>query len=314
MLTASVGRGVRAIFVHARTAILLWTANIALAIVALLPTWWWWSRTIMLPETDPLLERFQVGIFRDLMIDGGSFGVLTLGLIVVGLIVVALPISVFLSGGTLEVLITEEGMPFVQRFLRGGAHFFWRFLRLMVIGGVVMIVSIGATAMGVNYLVGPLMRSNWPPGVHAALAIEAVAIGVVLMYFLLSFDYARIRLALSDRGGVLRAWLSSLALVARHPVRTYGLACVFGVLFVAAAAGYLLAIARLGSHTMGLILGGIALQQLFVLVRAALRVGLLAGEMELYQWLRPATVPGGRYAPPEPAPAGDETIDFMRPQ
>jgi hypothetical protein len=39
---------------------------------------------------------------------------------------------------------------------------------------------------------------------------------------------------------------------------------------------------------MPLILAGIAIQQLFLIVRAALRVGLLAGEVELYQWLRPA--------------------------
>ena len=309
MLTASVGRGVRAIFAHVRTAILLWLVNIALAMVALLPIWWWWSRTVMLPETDPLLERFHVGIFRDLLIDGGASGLLTLGLIVVALVVVALPVSVFLSGATLEVLITEDGLPFVQRFLRGGAHFFWRFLRLMILGGVVMILSLAATAIGIDSLVGPLNRSSWPAGGFVALAIEGLAIGLVAMYFLLSFDYARIRLALSDRGGVLRAWLSSLVLVARHPVRTYGLAFVFGVLFVGAAAGYLLAVARLGSHTIGLILAGIALQQVFMLVRAALRVGLLAGEMEMYQWLRPA-VPSGRAAPDLPAPAADARIDL----
>ena len=308
MLTASVGRGIRAIFAHVRTAILLWLVNIALAMVALLPIWWWWSRTVMLPETDPLLERFHVGIFRDLMIEGGP-GLLTLGLIVVALVVVALPVSVFLSGATLEVLITEDGLPFVQRFLRGGAHFFWRFLRLMILGGGVMILSLAATAIAINSLVGPLNRSSWPPGGVVALAIEGLAIGLVAMYFLLSFDYARIRLALSDRGGVVRAWLSSLALVARHPVRTYGLAFVFGVLFVGAAAGYLLAVARLGSHTIGLILAGIALQQVFMLVRAALRVGLLAGEMELYQWLRPA-VPSGRATPDLPAPAADARIDL----
>ena len=308
MLTASVGRGIRAIFAHVRTAILLWLVNIALAMVALLPIWWWWSRTIMLPETDPLLDRFHVGIFRDLVIDGGP-GLLTLGLIVVALVVVALPVNVFLSGATLEVLITEDGLPFVQRFLRGGAHFFWRFLRLMILGGVVMILSLAATAIAINSLVGPLNRSSWPPGGFVALGIEGLAIGLVAMYFLLSFDYARIRLALSDRGGVLRAWLSSLALVARHPVRTYGLAFVFGVLFVGAAAGYLLAVARLGSHTMGLILAGIALQQVFMLVRAALRVGLLAGEMELYQWLRPA-IPSGRATPDLPAPAADARIDL----
>ena len=71
-MTTSVGRGIRAIFTHARTAILLWLVNIALAMVAFLPIWWWWSRTVMLPETDPLLERFHVGIFRDLLIDGGG--------------------------------------------------------------------------------------------------------------------------------------------------------------------------------------------------------------------------------------------------
>ena len=85
MLTTSVGRGVRAIFAHAKTAVLLWLVNVALALVALLPIWWWWSRTFVLPETDPLLQSFQVGIFRDLMIDGGGLGVLTIVLIVAGL-------------------------------------------------------------------------------------------------------------------------------------------------------------------------------------------------------------------------------------
>jgi hypothetical protein len=308
MLTTSVGRGVRAIFAHARTAVLLWLVNVGLALVAFLPIWWWWSRTFTRPETDPLLQNFQIGIFRDLMIDGGALGVLTIGLIVAGLVLIAVPVSVFLAGGTLEVMITEDGMTFAQRFFRGGAHFFWRFLRLLVIGGVVMLIAVGATAMAVNAAVGPLQRSNWPPGALVALAIEGLAIGFVAIYFLLSFDYARIRLALTDRGGVLRAWLSALALVARHPLRTYGLAFVFGVLFVAAAAAYLFAIARLGTHTMTLILVSIALQQVFVLVRSALRVGLLAGEMEMYQWLRPASVPSGRSTPE--APAADAPIDL----
>jgi hypothetical protein len=266
----------------------------------------------MLPETDPLLERFHVGIFRDLMLEGGGLGVLSIGLVVAGLLLAALPVSVFLSGGTLEALITEDGMPFVQRFLRGGAHFFWRFLRLIVIGGVVMLLAVAVTAVAADIGLGPLRRSSWPPGGLVALAIEGLAVGAVAVYFLLSFDYARIRLALSDRGGVLRAWFSALALVARHPVRTYGLALVFAVLFVAAAAAYLLAIARLGTHTMSLVLAGIALQQVFILVRAALRVGLLAGEMEMYQWLRPASVPSGRSAPDAPPPAAEPPIDLTR--
>ena len=208
------------------------------------------------------------------------------------------------------MLITEDGLPFVQRFLRGGAHFFWRFLRLMILGGVIMIMSLAATA-----------DRHQLPG-RPAQPIELAAGRVRGARDRRARHRPRrdvfpavVRLR-ADPAGVerpwrrLRAWLSSLALVARHPVRTYGLAFVFGVLFVAAAAGYLLAVARLGSHTMSLILAGIALQQVFVLVRAALRVGLLAGEMELYQWLRPAAYRSGRATPDLPAPAADARIDL----
>ena len=104
-----------------------------------------------------------------------------------------------------------------------------------------------------------------------------------------------------------RRWRSSRG--TRSCRTCYFLAFVFGVLFVGAATAYLLAVARLGSHTIGLILAGIALQQVFVLVRAALRVGLLAGEIAIYQWLRPA-VPSGRAAPDLPAPAADARIDL----
>jgi hypothetical protein len=311
VLTTSVGRGLLATLGQARAAAMLWLANLALAAVALLPTWSWWTRTAMLPETDPLLERFQVGIFRDLLIEGGALGIGIILLTVIGLLVIALPVSVFLAGGTLEVLVSEDGLPFFQRFLRGGGHFFWRFLRLTIVGGVVMLITVALVAVGANAVVSPLNQAHWAPGAFVALAIQAVAIGLVAMYFLLSLDYARIQLALTDRGGVLRAWLGALWLVARHPVRTYGLAFVFTVLFGLAAAGYLFVIARLGTHTMYLILAGIAIQQLFILIRACLRVGLLAGEMELYQWLRPATVPGGRFAPAAPpAPAADDPIDL----
>ena len=60
----SLVRGVRAMFAHVRTALMLWLVNVMLASVAVLPIWWWWSRTALLPETDPLLDRFHAGIFR----------------------------------------------------------------------------------------------------------------------------------------------------------------------------------------------------------------------------------------------------------
>jgi len=288
MLTTSMRRGVRAIFVEARVAILVWLANVALALVALPAVWSWWARTSLLPEADPLLERFHTGIFRDLLIDGGGNGLLSMLLTGLGLLIVSVPVSAFLSAGTLEVLISDDSPKFFQRFMTGAGHFFWRFLRLAIIGGIVMAIAVAAAVAGSAIAVTRLVQSNWPPGPFVALGIECATFLAVTSFFLLSFDYARIRLALTDRGGALRAWLPSLWLVLRHPLRIYGLAVLFLLLFAIVAAGYLFAIARLGSHTMPLILAGIAIQQLFLIVRAALRVGLLAGEVELYQWLRPA--------------------------
>jgi hypothetical protein len=303
MLTTSVKHGVRAVFVEARVAVLLWLANVALVLVALPAVWSWWSRTSLLPEADPLLERFHVGIFRDLLIDGGSNGLLSMLLTALGLLIVSVPVSAFLAAGTLEVLISDDSQKFFQRFMNGAGHFFWRFLRLAIIGGIVMAIAVVAAVAGVSLVVAPLIQSNWAPGAFVALAIECLTLLVVTTFFLLSFDYARIRLALTDRGGALRAWLPSLWLVLRHPLRTYGLAFVFALLFAALCGAYLLTIARLGSHTMTLIVAGIAIQQVFLIVRAALRIGLLAGEIELYQWLRPAgRLAAGDRPPQSPLP------------
>jgi hypothetical protein len=273
--------------VHAGAAVMQWLTNLAIASVALLPIWFWWSRAAVLPEADLMIERFHVGIFRDLLIDGGGLGLATIGLTVAGLLLVSIPVGVLLAGGTLEVIIAEDREPFFQRFLRGAGHFFWRFLRLTILAGVVTVVTVTLVAIVSNFAVDPFYQSHWPQATVVALVLQAFLISVVTAYFMLSFDYARIRLALNDQRGTLRAWFASLWLVARHPLRTFGLATVFAILFGLAVAAYLFAIAALGTHTMGLILISIAIQQIFVLTRAALRVGMLAGEIELYQWLRP---------------------------
>jgi hypothetical protein len=286
-----------------------WLTNLGIASVALLPIWFWWSRAAVLPETDAMVERFHVGIFRDLLIDGGGHGLATIGLTMAGLLLVSIPVSVLLAGGTLEVLIAEDREPFFQRFLRGAGHFFWRFLRLTILAGVVTIGTVALVAIGSQFAVDPLYRSHWPRATVVALTVQGLLIGLVIGYFLLSFDYARIRLAVNDQRGTLRAWFGSLWLVARHPFRTFGLATVFAILFGLAVAAYLFAIEALGTHTMGLILISIGIQQIFVFTRAALRVGMLAGEIELYQWLRPPVSASS----PKSLSTPDALLDLERP-
>src|SRR5437867_6619430 len=57
---------------------LLWAATVLFAALTAWPAWSWWDRATYLPASDGLLERFSLGVFGELMQDGGSsaFGVL----------------------------------------------------------------------------------------------------------------------------------------------------------------------------------------------------------------------------------------------
>ena len=295
---------------------LLWSATVLFAALTAWPAWSWWDRATYLPASDGLLERFSLGVFGELMQDGGSsaFGVL---LATASSVLFVVPLSnALLSGGLLEILLSRDARPLFHRFFRGAGHFFWRFTRLMILSGVAMLIIAAAVGALVARLLRPLSESGWEPGWVVAALANATLVGVVVAYLLLVLDYSRVRVAAEDTHRTFRAWLGSFVFVARHATKAFGLLIANSLLLLALMTVYLAFRRWVPSNTWLLIALMVSVQQLAMFARAGLRVALVAGELDLYRRLRPSLAvlippepPSEIVSPvPEPAPASPDPI------
>ena len=289
MLLSAIRHGLRAIARERLCAVLLWLSGAVLALPIAGLAWWWWSRTALLPESDVLLDHFSLAIMGELLKTGRAQFIAIFPTLFLA-IVLALPVGAVVYGGIVTVLADRESPLSLQRFWRGARCCFWRYVALAVIGTVFTAILMVIVAIASIPLVHPLRKTSWEPGASLALAIQLALVVLAMVHALIAFDYARIRVVLNDDRDVLRAWFASLWFVLRHPFATYGLAAVFSLLMLLAVETYVAISARLGAKTMTLVLVTFAIQQAFMLVRSSVRVGLIAGEINLLRPLLPPPV------------------------
>lgn len=285
-------RGLVAALRQPKLAFLLWTWNLLVGLVVTWPVWTWWSRAVRYsPGTDPMLERFHFGILKELLHADRTPVISLLGASIVAAMAFTLVANPALSGGTIEALLMgDERVPrgFLRRFFRGAGQFYLRFAMLLALtlaGGTAAVLLV---ALIVGLAVSPLDSSGWEPGWIVQLGVVAAAIGVTMMFFAIALDYARIRLAMEDSRRVVRIWLGALALVLRHPVRTFGIRALFGVLLLALLVAYTYAREAVPATTWETILVMGAMQQVFMLARSGLRVATIASQLDAYTRWRPA--------------------------
>lgn len=279
----------------------LWLSNLALALVAAVPTWQALADAIgPRPGADVLAEAFSFEVLADLgelrpgLVAGylnaaGAFYLLGL---VVGLVV---------TGGALEVLTGADERPFAHRFGRGGFRFFGRFLRL---GAMTLVAAaiLAALTAGPLFALGRYARresgSEWLS--LGVLAAAFAVLGLALLVALLVQDAARIRIVREDAPRVLPALAASVRLVLRSPAAWLSTWAANALLLLAAFGAYLAlsGTAVLGSRLAVLV----ALQQGFVLARCGLRVALLAAEVALVPEPAPPLAPAAQAAGVEPPP------------
>lgn len=139
----------------------------------------------------------------------------------------------FAAGGWLSIFLSGTEQRGLRPFLDGGARFFGRFLRVMLLtiamlalgswivrgapwDAIVLRGAMGVPAGDVDRLETLASeRTVWiVRGIQSLLHATGVALLLVLG------DYARTRLALFDARSAVWAWLASLATLVLHPVRT----------------------------------------------------------------------------------------------
>jgi hypothetical protein len=285
-----VAAGLRQCLALPGLAAVLWLVNLSLAGIATLPAWTAWREGFAFsPEADSLLAAFRPVVFVELGQRGGGLGS-TLTVLLLGLGALALILNALTSGGVLEALLAEDDRPLLHRFGRGAGRFFWRFVRVGLVAGLVGALGVGVALAVFAALTRPLQDSAWEPRAPV-LSLVRIAVGLgVAMVALMALDFARVRIVREDSRRPLRELRKALWLVLRNPVKVAllwaSIALIYVVLLVAHFSVGWGSLAR----TTALILAMVVAQQALMLVRAGLRVALFAGCAEMEAILRPAPV------------------------
>ena len=169
-------------------------------------------------------------------------------------------------------------------FFAAGGVFFFRFLRLAVVAGLLYYLLF-------VYL-HPLLFGRWYPALVRNLDEERVAFGwrmlmygvfgVLLCAVNMLVDYARIRLVVEDRRSALGALVAAGRFVRQHPGRTAGL-------YMLNVLSFLAVIALWAAVAAGADRGGawmwlpVLLTQLYIVARITLKLHFIASQTGLFQ-------------------------------
>lgn len=189
----------------------------------------------------------------------------------------------FLTGGVLERLARPtEGLAF-DRFAAAGGRYFWRFVRLALLSGVLYFL-VYALGRRLYRAIQEATRDVTEERTILLWIFLAAALVVLLLHLVrMVFDYAKIATVVDQRRSVLGSLRAAGRTVLRHPVKTCGVYLGFGVFAVLLLALYVLLAPGAGPASLPGILLAFLFGQLYLALRLFLRLGLLGGQLSLYR-------------------------------
>ena len=189
----------------------------------------------------------------------------------------------FVSGGVLDRYARQRPTRAYGFFGAAGA-FFWRFLRLAAMAGVVYWFLFSYVHV---WLFDQMFRQFTRdlaverPAFFLRVVLYAV-FGTCLIATNVVFDYARIRLVVEDRRSVLGAIRAALGFIRRHPASVLGLYGMNALAFLFLMAVW--AIVAPGVDGDGAVMwAALAVGQAYVLGRLFLKLQFMASQVALFQ-------------------------------
>jgi len=196
--------------------------------------------------------------------------------------------TALVSAGVVEVLLASSRFSF-RRFVEGIARHGPRFLRLFVVSVFVYSVIFWLFQRVLTegwWIIGGLDRwtKDWMAerAVFALYLAKNIVFGIVLLFAVMVFDYARIGIVLEPERGVRGATRKALGFVGRNLGATHALFYGVGAVSGVAMALYLCVERWLPGTMMSLVLAGLVWGQCLMLARSWLRVALTAAEIDFY--------------------------------
>jgi hypothetical protein len=205
------------------------------------------------------------------------------GLVGLG-ILFALLWALFL-GGVLERYSGSEGMFNLSRFFATGGRFFFRFVRLAVISGVLyyLVYRLGGWLLG--WVETSTLDVSVETTVLARLILAAVVISFLLTLVNMVFDYAKIATFKEDRRSMVLAAFRGIGLVFSNPLKTMGLYYALVAVGVVLLFFYSSIAPGVQQSTSASILLAFLVGQGFLVAKLMLRLWFYGGQMALYEIL-----------------------------
>jgi len=189
----------------------------------------------------------------------------------------------FLAGGILDRYARQRPTR-AHGFFAACGVFFFRFLRLALVSGVVY--------WWLFTYVHPWLFDDLYVDITRDLSVERTAFfwrvglyavfGSLLVIANVIFDYAKVRLVVEDRRSVVGALFAALRFVRQHPLRVGGLYALNSLVFLAVLAVWALAAPGVTGTgpAMWLAFGA---AQAYIIVRLLLKLQFLASQTALFQ-------------------------------
>ena len=204
-----------------------------------------------------------------------------------------------LLGGILSRFANEEEPHSRSGFLARGGLFFWRFLRLAAISGLLywgIFRGIGQPLQG--WIEAATRDTTVERTVMIYTVLAYTLVGLLFLAAQLLLDYARISMVVEERRSVLLALVRALGFVKEHHRAVLGLY----LLLAAAALLWFLAYAWLApgpnQSTWTAVLLAFSLGQAYLLGRWILKLWFLASQTRLFVSSQPRALPAEEWEEP----------------
>ena len=197
-----------------------------------------------------------------------------------------------LLGGILSRFAHEEEPHSRAGFLAQGGLFFWRFLRLAVISGLIYWGIFRGIGQPLHGWIATATRDTTVERTVLIYTVLAYAVvGLLFLVMQLVLDYARISLVVEERRSVLLALIRALGFVKHHHRAVLGLY----LLLAGAALLWFLAYSWLApgpnQSTWTAVLLAFSLGQIYLVGRWILKLWFLASQTRLFVSSKPRTPP-----------------------
>lgn len=230
--------------------------------------------------------------------------------VVIGAAAAYVIVWLFLAGGIIDRYARDRATG-AHGFFAASGGFFFRFLRLAIVMGVVY-----------GFLFGILhpwmfdrLYTRFTRGVNVERTAFLIRASLYLVFLLLLaaanviFDYAKVRAVVEDRRSVLGAVVAAVHFIRRHASAAIGVYAINVLVFALTLGIYALVAPRAGG-TGWMMWVGFAIGQLYVLMRLLVKLTFWASETSLFQ---SRLAHAGYVATPAPAWPESPAAEALRP-